>query len=374
MGIGYDALVVHYSEIFLKGPQVKRHFEQILMQRIWQKLQWEGFSDFQLSIKDHSLWVYGQISLEMAPVIAKVFGVRYVTAVLTSFSSLSAVKESAKQLSCLANSEDSLTFRIKAKKEKGLSTATKTFEIEASDFFSFWKLNLNDPDIVIHINIKKKYSNIGYLRFEGPGGLPYGSSGKVLALVSKGIDSAVAAWLISKRGCETILLHFGEESIDSIAHQISISAGKTIKIIHISHVPFLQLLKSNHAGKYLCILCKMGMLYAAQHYCEITGSKAIVTGENLGQVASQTLDNLSAMTQVFSYPILRPLLTYDKESIVDLAKIIGTYNIYANPSCSFVPSHPSTSVSYEKLNELIKSDTFQHCLNEWKKTWRYYES
>jgi thiamine biosynthesis protein ThiI len=374
MGVMYDAIIIHYAEIFLKGSSVKRHFELILLERIRQKLLWLGYTEFQLSVKDHALWIHGQISQDHYAYLAKTFGVRYLLPIIYCKNSLNSIKEASKRLQELSqNHESPSSFRVKAKKEKGLSIASKTVELEVLHFFPQWKLSLSNPSLIVHAVLKKRHSYLGFQRFDGPGGLPYGASGKVIALVSKGIDSTVAAWMIAKRGCELVLLHFGDSSIDKIRVLLESYAGKKIKLIQLPHQTYLNQLKDTYAGKYLCIFCKVGMYYAAQYYAEKTHSQAIVTGENLGQVASQTLNNMVSMSSVASMLLLRPLVGMDKEAIINLAKQIGSFALYINPQCAFVPSHPSTAISSEKLSGLVQSEAFTKALCEWKLHWPEYE-
>ncbi len=367
MGIKYDAIIIHYAEIFLKGSSVKRHFELILLERIRQKLIWAGCADFQISLKDHALWIHGSIDQDLFPYLAQTFGVRYLLGIVYCKNSLNSIKETAKRLFELSNKVPTpRSFRVKAKKEKGLAIASKTVEIEVAHILQSWNLDLSNPQFVVQAVLKNRHSYLGFERFEGPGGLPYGASGKVIALVSKGIDSTVAAWMMAKRGCEVVLLHFGDTPIDKIQTLLESFSGKKIQLIHLPHHSYLSHLKMTNAGKYLCVLCKMGMYFAAEYYAKKTGSKAIVTGENLAQVASQTLDNMISMSSMVTMLLLRPLVGMDKETIINLAKKIGSFELYHNPECPFVPSHPSTTISADKLSRLIQSDPFTRAFNEWK--------
>ncbi len=370
MGVRYDAIIVHYSEIFLKGTVIKKRFEQVLLERLREKLNRLGINRSHISIRDHSLWIQCEISPEICKELANTFGVRYVLPVLFCKASLNDIRETARGLKeLLSDQKIPSSYRVKSKKDRELSISGKTIEFEISQIFDHWTLNLSHPSSCIYAVIKKKYAYLGYQRFEGPGGLPYGVSGKVLALVSKGIDSTVAAWMMAKRGCEISLLHFGDDDIDKIKSLLESYSGKNIMVYQVSHDSFLSTLEEKKASKYLCLLCKCGMYQAAEYFAVKCKAQAIVTGENLGQVASQTLENIVAMSATIKTPVLRPLLAFDKETIINIAKEIGSYGLYQNPSCAYVPKHPSTQIHIEKLSHILCAENFISSLNDWKTHW-----
>jgi thiamine biosynthesis protein ThiI len=199
-------------------------------------------------------------------------------------------------------------------------------------------------------------------KIKGPGGFPYGTQGKVICLLSKGIDSPIAAYLMAKRGCEIIFLHMGSEKLTKIIDRFEIFAGKPIAFISLDYIPFLAELKKNQAGKYQCVLCKIGMYKLANQVAKQKKAKAIVSGENLGQVASQTLTNLATMDSFSDRPILRPLIGFDKKDIIQLSRDLGFFGLYENPDCDFVPESPSTMSSKIKLEKLMETIDYQKLL------------
>jgi thiamine biosynthesis protein ThiI len=199
----------------------------------------------------------------------------------------------------------------------------------------------------------------------GPGGLPLGSQGRVVVLMSSGIDSPVAAWLMMKRGCSVIPVHFSTsqaqtEQVQAIARALNRWAyGWEVRPIIFSHqeamAPVLARLRDLHQARWTCIFCKRTMLTMATEIAEKVGASALVTGDSLGQVASQTLSNLEAISYGIQKPILRPLIGMDKTEIMALARQIGTYDASiedAHP-CPFLPDRPLTQATMAHLHELL---------------------
>lgn len=189
---------------------------------------------------------------------------------------------------------------------------------------------------------------------------------KVVSLVSGGIDSPVAAYLMAKRGLELVVLHmdnrpFSDENtpkkVLKNVMRISELVNMDIEVYLAPHGENLAVLAKSCARGFLCVLCRRMMYRVASGFAERVGAKAIVTGESLGQVASQTLTNLVAEGQASSLPILRPLLCYDKTEIESIAKQIGTYQTSIEPGfcCSITPKRPVISAKLERVLEQEKS-------------------
>jgi thiamine biosynthesis protein ThiI len=368
MGVEYEVLVVHYSEIFLKCDYVRERFRQILISNIVNKLKNidEGFD--KIKVEDNLICIYGNFSERVINSIANTFGVSYVSPAFRCKSSLASIKECFNKINILGLDNFPKTFRIRAKKDKQLKISRKTIEIELASFFRGIKVDLKNAELTIYVHSTLSQTFIYWEKVAGPGGLPYGSQGKVIALISNGIDSPVAAWLMGKRGCEIIILHFGETDIRKIVIVLENYAGREIKLINVPQfTDFLRNIKESNSGKYQCIICKSGMYRIANLLAEKYGAKAIVSGENLGQVASQTLENLSIIDESSDLPILRPLIGFNKEEIVNIAKRIGTFDFQINKRCEFVPKKPATQISPE-IYKLISGKTeFETEIN---KLWR----
>jgi thiamine biosynthesis protein ThiI len=199
----------------------------------------------------------------------------------------------------------------------------------------------------------------------GPGGLPLGTQGKVVALISGGIDSPVAAWLMMKRGVGIIPLHFSSNAVetskarDNMALLNRYAYGWRLRPVILSHAqtvePWVQRLIQVGEERWTCLFCKRAMLARAERLAEELGAQGIVMGDNLGQVASQTLDNLEVVSYGLRKPVYRPLIGLDKTDIMDLARRIGTYSVStrASEACPYVPDRPLTRGSVEKLKALL---------------------
>jgi len=223
----------------------------------------------------------------------------------------------------------------------------------------------------IYVEIDKKFFYIydTKSKFKGIAGLPVSSSGRVICLVSGGIDSAVASYLMMKRGCDIILLHFAHQEdytkIEKLKEVLEKYHPKTIKLIVVPSRKIEKIVVSNINERYRMLVLRRIFVDIAEKLAYKLRAKAIVLGDNLGQVASQTLENLACLDYNIALPLIRPLICYDKEEIISLAKNIGTYDISIQPyqdCCSLIVSrHPKTkttliafSKEYGKIKPLLK--------------------
>jgi thiamine biosynthesis protein ThiI len=198
-----------------------------------------------------------------------------------------------------------------------------------------------------------------------PGGLPLGMEGRVVALISGGIDSPVAAWMMMKRGCQVIPLHFSQnevetsKALDNIALLSQYSYDWTLRPTILDHHevigPTVRALREIHEARWSCIFCKRAMLLRACALADELDAHAVVMGDSLGQVASQSLRNLEIISWGMPKPILRPLIGLDKTEVMAAARRIGTFDISTRQaeSCVFVPSNPVTVGTLSKLKRVI---------------------
>lgn len=226
------------------------------------------------------------------------------------------------------------------------------------------KVDLDEPETVLGIEIAESRAFVFHERKQGPGGLPVGTAGRVVALLSGGIDSPVAAWRMMRRGCRVLGVHFlnasigGDgilEKLDLLGEALARWQGKfTLRV-----VPFERLQRAIVAGvpaDHRMIVYRRTMLRIADRIRAKEGGKALVTGDSVGQVASQTLDNLACAYAAVPGPVLAPLCGAEKDEIVARAKLIGTYEPSILPHqdcCSFlIAEHPATKADLREVEEM----------------------
>ena len=187
----------------------------------------------------------------------------------------------------------------------------------------------------------------------------------ILSLISTGIDSPIATYLMLRKGINAILLNFyrDRDELDRLLEiaKVLSNYGRIEKILVAEHSKIF----TRNFGRYSCIYCKISMLKVAEKICNEFRCHAIVTGDNLGQVASQTLDNMLVVSKATKIPIIRPLIGFDKEEIVNIAKEIGTYeiSIKSQKKCPFLPKNPATSAKPDKIDFSIEVDVDVEELN-----------
>jgi thiamine biosynthesis protein ThiI len=219
------------------------------------------------------------------------------------------------------------------------------------------------PDLRCNIEIVDEAAYIYVEKIRGVGGLPVGASGKVLIMLSGGIDSPVAAWRMMKRGVKALFVHFYSypytdkaslEKVEELAEILATWNYRT-QVYLVSFAEVQREIVTQTPAPFRVILYRRMMVRIAQQIAAAARAECLVTGESLGQVASQTLGNLRAIEEVAEIPILRPLIGDDKAEIMDLAERIGTFEISTLPHddcCSlFVPKHPATNASLEAVQE-----------------------
>jgi len=238
------------------------------------------------------------------------------------------------------------------------------------------KVDLTAPDQVYGVEIARDAAFVFEARRRGPGGLPVGTSGRVVALLSGGIDSPVAAWRMMVRGCRVIGVHFLNDAVDTagvrekldlLGEALARWQGRFVLRI----VPFGALQRAIVAAvpaDHRMLIYRRTMLRLADRVREEAGAKALVTGDSVGQVASQTLDNLRCVYSAVPGPVLSPLCGEDKSAIVDRARAIGTYEPSILPHddcCSFlVAAHPATRAKLEEVEAMEKSVAFGTLLED----------
>jgi thiamine biosynthesis protein ThiI len=259
------------------------------------------------------------------------------------------------------------SFRVSARRaDKRLPFTSPQLEREVGGLIkeaTGWRVDLDDPAFTIHIELMTEYAFYFFGKEPGAGGLPTGTGGRVACLLSGGIDSPVAAYRMMRRGCSVLLIHFHSYPILSRASQEKVREITTLLTRHqlrsrLLLVPFGELQQQVLLAvrpELRVVIYRRLMLRIAERLARRWGARALVTGEVVGQVASQTLDNLTTIARASTLEILRPLVGMDKDEISAQAERIGTFPISIIPDqdcCQlFTPRHPATRVGVEDAAE-----------------------
>jgi tRNA uracil 4-sulfurtransferase len=359
-------LIIHYSEIGLKGRN--RHmFEERLAENIKAALRDAGLRSVRI--------LFGRILIETSDEQAatvrlrKIFGIAYVARVVETKPNIQIFKEQAWEL---AQEEQFESFKIATRRaDKLLPFTSEDVNREVGAHIqqkSGARVQLDKPDLTIYIEALSDYAFLYTEKIAGPGGLPLGSSGKVVSLISSGIDSPVASWRIMKRGCAPVFVHFhsypqtSKESLENVRDILNVLREWSPSVLKLYAVPFLEIQKLftlQAPDKLRVVFYRRSMLRIAQRIAELEGAHALITGESVGQVASQTVENIAAINNAASMPVLRPNITDDKQDTIALAQRLGTYEISIRPyedCCSlFVPAHPATKARLEDVKAVEKA-------------------
>ena len=367
--------IVRCGEVALKGMN-KPYFERVLVERIRKNLK--NINGNKVSRKEGLIFVRVPLESDTNEVIAeisKVFGVSSVSPALEVESELNAIGSKAVEfMKSMIKNEGVKTFKVEAKR------ADKNFPIKSPEIAAkigayvlkgcgVLKVDVHEPDCHLFIDLRVDKTYIYTKKINGLGGLPLGTNGKGMVLLSGGIDSPVAAWMMAKRGMVIDAVHFhsypytsprAQQKVEELAEIISSYCGK-INMTVINLLPIQEEIVSNCPEDETTILVRRFMMRIAEKIALKQNALMLITGENLGQVASQTAEALVVTDQSVELPVMRPLIGMDKVEIMDMARKIGTYEKSIEPyedCCTvFLPKHPVTKPRLEKiLNSESKLD------------------
>jgi tRNA uracil 4-sulfurtransferase len=374
-------ILVHFGELGLKGKN-QPTFRKQLRRNIRCKLKSLGFDwpvrdaagVFTIHVPEASAGVCIDHVLSG---LRQVFGIAWITCARRlrplSFTPESRARDMAEledQLCAMAEAQFSAgkSFCIRANRaNKFLPFTSCALEAQLGqvvrDRTSWNKVSLKKPDVTFYLEMRSAGTFIYGAKMRGACGLPVATSGRVLTLLSGGIDSPVAAWLMAKRGCQVDFLHFTattvhqEEALDykvwRLARQLSeFTLGSRLFLVP---YVYFDLALMRQRADYELILFRRFMARVAEKLARQIKAHALVTGDNLSQVASQTLSNIVSTSQATTLPILRPLIGFDKSETIALAEQIGTYSISIEPykdCCALITSAPKTRSKHARLAEL----------------------
>ncbi len=360
-----EKVIIHYSEISLKKGNFT-YFEKSLARNIKDISEKNNLNLKRISRGEKRIFCEFDSKREkIIPALKCVFGIKYfvfIDEVKKDIDSMNKYVESVLK----KENPESVAFRTKR--------SDKSFELKSLDVNKNFgnianslkiKIDLSNPKFIVFSEIVSKSVYFYTSRIEGHGGLPVGTSGRVLCLLSGGIDSVAAAWLMIKRGCRVDFLHF-----HAFNNNNKLKNSKIVKIVNLLNnyqissklyvMPYstYQLTTSGKfEDKYDVILFKNYILKVAENFAMKNKYDAIVTGDNLAQVASQTIENLRATSFNISIPLFRPLLTYDKQETIDLLKKIGAFDLSIEKykdCCSIMAKRASTKTKLNYFKKIVE--------------------
>ncbi|TGA99240.1 tRNA 4-thiouridine(8) synthase ThiI [Sporolactobacillus shoreae] len=352
----YDYLVIRFGEITLKGKN-KMNFVQKLENDVKDKLSRFSMLGIKRHFDDIEIQLNGEDADQVLSVLTRIFGIQNISSAIKVENNLDAMQDGVLRVMKAENGVR--TFKIAARRKD------KRFPIHGSELNQGLgayvlkncegvSVDVHNPDITLRVEVGYHETRIYGHEYDGAGGLPVGTSGKVLLMLSGGIDSPVAGYLLAKRGATVEAIHFqsppytsdrAKQKVIDLTKKIQ-SFGGTVRL-HL--VPFTKAqlaIRDAVPEDYRITIMRRLMFRIAEKLAEKTGALALATGESLGQVASQTMESMNTINQVTDLPVLRPLITMDKLDIARIAKQIDTYEISIRPyedCCTiFLPKAPRT--------------------------------
>lgn len=363
-----EILLAKYGEMALKGLN-KNTFEDILLKNIRRRLKNTGKYTF----SKHQSTIYVIPENDEADIneamerLTKVFGIASVCKAVAAPKDFNAISQKA--IEYLENTLSfAKTFKVTAKR------ADKTFPMKSPEIcmelggillqkFTNLSVDVINPEITVTVEIRDEYAYIHAEKIAGAGGLPVGSSGKAMLLVSGGIDSPVAGYMMAKRGIRITAVHFvsppytserARLKVEQLCQKLTPYCG-TIAFLCVPFTEIQEAIKDNCPSEFFTIIMRRFMMKIAQKLAEKDECLALITGESVGQVASQTLKAMACTDAVCEMPVFRPLAGMDKTEIVNIARKIDTFETsilpYEDCCTVFTPKHPKTKPNLAEIEE-----------------------
>jgi thiamine biosynthesis protein ThiI len=362
--MNYDRILIRYGEISTKGRNRSKFVER-LRKSIARALG--AFPEIKIQADRDRMYILlnGASGEEVISILKNIFGIQSFSPAIKVDRDIEKIKEAALGLVKRLYKEGN-TFKVTGKR------ADKTFELNTDEInhefggyllknINGLKVNVKNPDINLQIEVRSEAVYLTCENFPGAGGLPVGSAGRAMLMLSGGIDSPVAGYMSMKRGVEIEAVHFfsppftserSKQKVIDLAKVLSGISGELL--LHV--VPFTeiqQLIRKQVPENYSMTTTRRLMLRITDEIMKRRKGLAIITGESLGQVASQTLESMYAINEVTNTPVLRPLVAMDKSDIIKLSQDIGTHDIsilpYEDCCTIFVPASPKTKPRREKV-------------------------
>ena len=365
-----DILLLKLGEIVLKGLN-RRSFEAKLVGNVRRRLV--GLGNFQVSCLQST--VYVEPLDESADMDAAFNAVQDVFGIvkISRASACEKDKDAIARLAIECLREDMLrakSFKVESKRsdKRFPMTSIQLSQYvggELAEAYPNCEVDVHNPELTVNVEVRDLAAYVHAQPVDGAGGMPVGSNGIAISLLSGGIDSPVSTYMIAKRGVRLIPVHFfsfpytsqqAKEKVIELGHILTAYCGAmTMEVVPFTHIQ--EEIRDKCPEEYFTLIMRRFMMRIAQEIALRSGAKAIVTGENLGQVASQTMEAMASTQAVLSLPVLQPLVGMDKEEIVRYARKIGTFDTsilpYEDCCTVFTPRHPRT---HPKIEEVEKAE------------------
>ena len=372
----YDHIMVRFGELSTKGKN-KKDFIRVLANNIKNALR--DFSNVSIETRFDHIYVVlnGNDPEPIIEVLQDVSGIHSLSLVYKTDPDIENLKKVSLEL---IQKEEGQTFKVKAKR------ADKSYPIISEDIIRHvagvilantnLKVDVHNPDILLSIEIRQEGAYVFCKTYPAAGGYPLGVGGKIMHMLSGGIDSPVAAYLLMRRGIKIECIHFASPPYTNVGvieklKDLLSKLNKYQPEIRLNIIPFTKIQEEiyrNADESYAITIMRRMMFRLADRLAHRRRCPAISSGESVGQVASQTLESMYTINEVTSLPVLRPVVAMDKVDIIKLARKIDTYDISIRPfedCCTiFAPKSPKTKPSLEKAKEFEEKFDYETLINE----------
>ena len=367
-----EIILIKNGELALKGLN-RATFEDVLIKNIRKRIKPLGEFEYRKEQSTVSVIPMSDDTDmdEVSKRVGRVFGIARYSRALQVAKDMDEIKMQAPKY--LAEQlRFARTFKVEAKrsdKKFPLTSPEISAEVGGAILSAFpsLKVDVRNPEITVTVEIREKYAFIRGNQLKGAGGLPTGTSGKATVLISGGIDSPVAAYMMAKRGLVLNAVHFAsppytspqsEDKVHRLLKQVAAHSGN-LTLFTVGFTEIQEAIRDNCPEDMFTLIMRRFMMRIASAIAEKEDSKALITGESLGQVASQTLPAIACTDAVASMPVFRPLIGNDKDEIITVSRKIETFDISIEPfedCCTvFTPKHPKTKPSLQMLEDAEKS-------------------
>lgn len=376
----WNELLIRYGELSLKGRN-RSYFVRTLKRNIEAALS--DLSTVRIKSERDRMFLHAKGKHDMEEAIARlpyVFGIQSFSPVAKCEATMEAIYSKALEVVGSGETEGK-TFKVEIKRtDKSFPFVSNELQQKIGSHvlrnFPELGVQMKNPDIRLHVEIRAEGAFLTAKIYEGAGGMPVGSNGNTLLMLSGGIDSPVAGYLMMKRGVSIDAIHFesppftselAKQKVIDLAEKLS-TFGASVRLHVIPFTELQQMIVNKVPDGAMMTTTRRMMMQIADKVRAEANALGIVSGESLGQVASQTLESLTAINAVTSTPVLRPLIALDKLEIIELAKQIGTYDISIRPyedCCTiFTPSRPKTKPKLEKIAYYESFTDFEPLIEE----------